>query len=377
MSDHGTKSSYDIQFRKSFAWDFDTLAGYPYRFLPVNTHAQVNSFGKLRLTQSLRPLLHEKHIKVLWVQGWQVLAYWQAIWQAHQSGIVVWLRAESNDLHTPHWSKRILRKFLINQLFKRVNRFFYIGNANRRLYQQFGVPEQKLIFAPYCVDNLRFAQTAETWVKDRNLLRKHWGIPESATCFLFCGKFIPKKRPLDLLEAVHRLVENERALGVNHKIHILFVGEGELRPLLEAKAHQLEAICGHSLVTFAGFLNQTEITNAYVSADCLVLPSDAGETWGLVVNEALACGCPALVSNLCGCAEDLISPLGTSYIYQYNCIPELAQRLQSIIYGDIKKPLSDTLRVLLQKYSIQTVITNVSTAYHSLIEEKPRGVNDY
>jgi glycosyltransferase involved in cell wall biosynthesis len=57
--------------------------------------------------------------------------------------------------------------------------------------------------------------------------------------------------------------------------------------------------------SFAGFLNQKEISQAYVAADCLVLPSDYRETWGLVVNEALASGVPCLVSQACGCAEDL------------------------------------------------------------------------
>jgi glycosyltransferase involved in cell wall biosynthesis len=69
--------------------------------------------------------------------------------------------------------------------------------------------------------------------------------------------------------------------------------------------------------SFCGFLNQTEISRAYVAADCLVLPSDYGETWGLVVNEALATGLPCLVSDACGCAEELageIGPFGLSNI---------------------------------------------------------------
>ena len=57
--------------------------------------------------------------------------------------------------------------------------------------------------------------------------------------------------------------------------------------------------------SFAGFLNQTEISKAYVAAEVLVLPSDYHETWGLVVNEAMASGLPCIVSDLCGCAEDL------------------------------------------------------------------------
>ncbi len=55
----------------------------------------------------------------------------------------------------------------------------------------------------------------------------------------------------------------------------------------------------------AGFQNQTELPAWYAAADVLVLPSDGGETWGLVVNEALACGTPAVVSDAVGCAPDL------------------------------------------------------------------------
>ena len=56
-----------------------------------------------------------------------------------------------------------------------------------------------------------------------------------------------------------------------------------------------------------GFLNQSEIGRAYAMADALVLPSRHSETWGLVVHEALAFGCQALISDRVGCAEDLLS----------------------------------------------------------------------
>jgi glycosyltransferase involved in cell wall biosynthesis len=80
-------------------------------------------------------------------------------------------------------------------------------------------------------------------------------------------------------------------------------------------------------VTFAGFLNQSEIVRAYVAADCLVLPSDAGETWGLVVNEAMACGLPAIVSDQVGCGPDLVTEGVTGSIFPMGDLGALAQRL--------------------------------------------------
>jgi glycosyltransferase involved in cell wall biosynthesis len=80
-------------------------------------------------------------------------------------------------------------------------------------------------------------------------------------------------------------------------------------------------------VRFAGFLNQADIPAAYVAADCLVLPSDYGETWGLVVNEAMACGVPALVSDQVGSAVDLVSPGRTGDVFACADVDALARLL--------------------------------------------------
>ncbi len=335
LTRHGAEVTRDKEFGKSFAWDVDPLEGYPHRFLEVNSGWDVNRFGGVRLAGPLGPLIRERGVRAVWLQGWQVMAYWQAAWQAKAAGAEVWLRGESNDLAPrPAW-KQLLRRAVLGRLFSKVDHFFCIGSANRRLYQAMGVPQEKLHLAPYCVDNARFAKEAgeirnsefgnrslESGIRNpKSEIRNSWGISEDAFCVLFCGKFIGKKRPGDLVAAVRRL---ERAEGGGMKaeggIHLLFVGSGEL-------GSELRAVCrvvfdadnsSSSLIphpssfaphaSFAGFLNQTQIPRAYAAADCLVLPSDHGETWGLVVNEAMASGVPCVVSDACGCAEDLVEP---------------------------------------------------------------------
>src|ERR1041384_986261 len=94
LTDHGTRPSYDKQFGKTFAWDIDTLSGYPHRFLQVNHKPNVSSFGKLRLAESLHRRIKDYGVRALWINGWQVAAYWQAVWQAQTAGIPIWLRGE-------------------------------------------------------------------------------------------------------------------------------------------------------------------------------------------------------------------------------------------------------------------------------------------
>src|SRR5207248_1690512 len=111
-------------------------------------------------------------------------------------------------------------------------------------------------------------------------------------------------------------------IATGAQAHVLVVGDGEL--MTEARAL---AARERLPLTFAGFLNQTEIVGAYVAADCLVLPSDTGETWGLVVNEAMACGIPAIVSDQVGCGPDLVSDSVTGAMFPMGDIDALARCL--------------------------------------------------
>jgi len=86
LTDHGTRKTHDREFGKEFAWDIDTLSGYPYRFLEVAPEATPSSFRKCRLRERLRERLRQSKVKALWIQGWQVAAYWQAVREARAAG---------------------------------------------------------------------------------------------------------------------------------------------------------------------------------------------------------------------------------------------------------------------------------------------------
>src|SRR3954451_8994846 len=317
LSRHASVESRDREFGKNFKWDIDMLGGYPHRFLEAPAGATPNTPFRLRSLESLPDLFRKANTRAVWVQGWQVAGYWQAVWAAKKLGLQVWLRGESNNLApVPFW-KQPIKKLLLGQLFQRVDHFLCIGTANRELYRSYGVPDAKLHMAPYAVDNERFAEQAAKLTGHRLQIRRQWNIPEDAFCVLFCGKFVPKKRPMDLIKAAQLLITDNPITNSGPKaIHLLFVGSGELgnemrnacNVVFDAEASNSSLVTSHSSLpkaSFAGFLNQTEISKAYIAADVLVLPSDYSETWGLVVNEAMASGLPCIVSDQCGCAEDL------------------------------------------------------------------------
>ena len=243
----------------------------------------------------------------------------------------------------------------------------YIGEANRQFYLEQGIGKERLAPAPYCVDNSRFAAAAAAARPERHRIREEWGIPTEAFCFLFAGKFIAKKRPFDLIEAARRL---QHALQ-GKKIHLLWVGTGELGGELRQACHaHFDAEKGERgnapngrngpNASFVGFLNQSEISRAYVAADCLVLPSDAKETWGLVVNEAMASGLPCIVSNACGCVEDLVEPIRPDLSYPVGDITALERAMAAAI---THPPNPELLRAHISKYDVSQTIDTVESLY--------------
>ena len=385
LTDHGTRRSRDREFGQTFAWDIDTLSGYTHRFLEVDQRATPTSFWRCRLRERLRDRLRANKVSALWVQGWQVAAYWQAVHEANSAGAEVWLRGESNDLAPqPTW-KSAPKRLRNGWLFRRIDKFFYIGKANRRLYEKSGVPEGKLYPAPYAVDNERFAMQAAVLRGRRAALRKQWDIPEDAFCVMFCGKFIIKKRPLDLVAAARTLIEKKTL----SKLHLLFVGSGVLGPELrracrvvcDAEGERMSSRIGGASyeppfppASFTGFLNQTEISQAYVAADCLVLPSDYRETWGLVVNEALASGLPSLVSQACGCAEEL-SSCGTFALGDINMLSSKLVRVAQEGCEIVAPPtISESVSSIVRAYS-ESRITAPVDQFNTLLDRSGKSTS--
>jgi glycosyltransferase involved in cell wall biosynthesis len=169
-----------------------------------------------------------------------------------------------------------------------------VGKANRYYYQTFGVDAERLYLCPHSIDVKRFAEPAESYEKDALLWRHEMGISDDRCVILFAGKFMSSKHPIELMRAVQTLPESAV---------LVMVGGGELES-------EVKAIAAANPERFRvmPFQNQSRMPVVYRLGDLFVLPSVSGETWGLAVNEALACGRPVLVSDRVGCEADVVDP---------------------------------------------------------------------
>ena len=280
-----------VGFGTAFSWDIPLFDGYRHRILNcAQPPFAVPAFGQ-RWARGIGPLLDEFRPDVAMVLGWQEISLVQAVFACRRRGIPIILRGESNAKKQRSRAVQVIHKLY----FKLFDGYLAIGKSNADLYLSAGVASKQIVTAGYSVDNDRFSQSAKVLQASRSDLRHRWSIEEGNICFLFVGKLEMKKRVLHFLAAL------ALARQTDASIVGLVVGRGEQND--EANAFVVE----HTLpVVFAGFLNQSQITEAYVAADALVLPSDFGETWGLVVNEAMAVGLPVICSDRVGCADDLV-----------------------------------------------------------------------
>jgi len=336
-------------FGIAFKWDLPLLEGYRHRvFAEPPVHGGTGS-GAATFRRLRRWILDQRPDAVL-CTGWHHPSLFIGLAAARTSGAPCLLRCESNLLHKRALPARCFQR-LILRLFAAV---LPIGQLNRAYYSAFGVADSKMFPAPYFVDNARFSAAAAG--ADRNALRSRWKIPESGFCFLFAGKFEHKKHPEILLEAMDGM----------SSAHLLIVGSGPMESELRGLAARLGISC-----TFTGFLNQTEIPGAYAAADCLVLPSDSGETWGLVVNEAMACGIPAIVSDRVGCRSDLISEGITGLSFPFGSMSALRACMHELASDPARThEMGGRARELIGNYSVGSAAAGVLAALDSVARKR-------
>src|SRR5579872_6968584 len=263
---------------------------FSYQVLPARRHR----FGKFNLllntgaAAALRRALPEAVV----CGGYNFLAYWQAGLWANRNRIPLLLWSESNsaDMRTEYPPVEFLKKRFIQMC----SGFIAAGKASRDYLLQLGAPEGTVLIAPDSVDVNMYTQAAATARTRSRELRTEHALPERY--FLYVGRMVREKGVFDLLAAYAKLDMNTRL-----QIGLVFVGDGPVRAELERRASRVQT----GTVKFCGWVHREQISQFYALAHALVFPTHS-DPWGLVVNEAMACGLPIIASHVAGCVENLV-----------------------------------------------------------------------
>jgi glycosyltransferase involved in cell wall biosynthesis len=363
-SRHGVDVAMDTGFGTAFRWDVPLLDGYEHVFLPnAATKPDVSRFGGVRVANATDVLANGRYDALL-VLGWQTRAHVQMLRAAWKLGLPVIVRGESTLQRSPSVGVRALarralwlptRQRVYRAAFDRVDAFLVIGSRNRDYYRAFGVPDEKFFWAPYGVDNEWFSLSEPARSLARERVRQQLGVTDRSVVFASSAKLIARKRPLDLVDAVAQVRRN----GIDARA--VFIGDGEERARIDAHA----ARTGLSEFThIAGFVNQAELPAWYAAADALVLPSDSRETWGLVVNEAMAAGLPVIVSDAAGCSVDLVRDGENGFTYPCGDVHTLAERLAAVAHldDDARRAFGTRSREIVARFGIDVAAAATAAA---------------
>ncbi len=289
---------YDPDFKKAFKWDIPLLDGYEKEFVEnISKEPGAGHFKGIK-NRDIIQRIDKYNPDALLVFGWSFQSHLQEL--RHYAGNKkILFRGDSTLLdEQPGVSvRKIFRRLFLKWVYRHVEFALYVGTANKAYYLSHGLKETQLVYAPHAVDNDRFEDTDGVYEARANKWKSDLGISSNELVFLFAGKLEAKKDPGLLIDAFASLSAPA--------IRLIIVGSGVLEQELKQQA------AADQRIIFLDFQNQQQMPLVYRLGDVFMLPSKGpGETWGLSVNEAMACKRPVIVSNKCGCAHDVVNGNG-------------------------------------------------------------------
>ena len=248
--------------------------------------------------------------------GYSYLASWQALFwaQLHNVPFLLWSESNRQDQRRGH----ALVEFLKTEFLSRCSGFVVPGQSALEYLRSHKIREEQIFTAPNAVDNELFSASAAAARQNASRLRKELDLPDRY--FLFVGRLVPEKGVFDLLSAYAKLDRS-----VREQVGLVFVGDGASRSRL---AEQSAAI-SPGVIRFAGFAQQVQVATYYALAEVAILPTYT-DTWGLVVNEAMACGLPVILSRVAGCAADLVAENSNGLLIEPGDVGALATAMNTI-----------------------------------------------
>jgi glycosyltransferase involved in cell wall biosynthesis len=245
--------------------------------------------------------------------GYNYVASWQAAYWARARRVPFLLWTESTALDKR--GRHLPIEFLKNR-FRRLCRGFVVpGSASSGYLMDLGVPQERIFTAPNAIDIARFSRLAEESRSDELQIRSELSLP--SRYFLYVGRIVRAKGVFELLEAYAQMETDIRG-----KIGLVVVGDGADRIELMRRAARIRP----GNIVFPGFVHRDELVRFYTLGEALLLPTHS-DTWGLVVNEAMSCGLPVIVTSVAGCTADLVQNGWNGVVVSPKDPPQLANAM--------------------------------------------------
>ena len=342
-----TNSIVENGFGVNENWNIDLLSGYDYEFIE-NASSQPSSltYNGIKNPYLIKNINAYEPDGII-VYGWKHQSHLSVLNYFHGKVPVIF-RGDSTTLDDcSGFSLRSYFRFIFLQwVYRKVDYVLSPGSASDKYFLKSGLKQNQIIRAEHAIDNERFMSMSETDDKELLNLKSSLLIKENQVVFLFAGKFIDKKNPLLLIEAFEQLKKNK------DNIRLLLVGNGILEKQIKESINRLPFQIS-SAITLLPFQDQQQMKLLYRVANVFVLPSKS-ETWGLSVNEALACGTPVIVSDKCGASKNLVKDQENGLVFKSENCQDLFQKMEMMCNDEFRKRLTAKTVTSLGKYTYES-----------------------
>jgi glycosyltransferase involved in cell wall biosynthesis len=309
-----TGAKYDSGFGRVINWDIPLLSGYDYEFVEnVSPAPGTGHFKGIDNPQLIEKVAGFEPTTIL-LFGWAFKSH-LALMRHFKGKVPILFRGDSTLLNESGLLKKTARRIFLTWVYRYVDYALYVGANNKDYFLKHGLKEKQLVLAPHAVDNNRFFANGEQLQKDVVEWRSELGLSDKDFVVLFAGKLEDNKNPFLILEAAEQLKDEH--------VKFVIVGNGELEGKLK------ETAAANKNVIFVDFQNQGKMPLVYRLGDAFILPSQS-ETWGLAINEAMACGRAVIASDRCGGAIDLIENGYNGYVFPHANVEGLVTAVREV-----------------------------------------------
>jgi glycosyltransferase involved in cell wall biosynthesis len=266
------------------------------------------SLSRIRnLDTNITPILDRHNFDAMVIFGlYDSLSVWQAFAWCQRHHKPCFIRCDSNVSRDGRFFRRLTKGWIISRRVRQAAGMLYIGTQNRKYYECFGAKPEQLFCAPWEIDYPVLETVYQEAIQQREHIRQQLSLAPNTCVVITASRLLPVKGYDLLIPAMADL----RAKGCN--IELLIAGDGPYRKEMEAKVDRLGAP-----VRLLGNLGRKQLIEAMTASDVFALPS-FWEPWGLVVNEAVLCGLPIVVSDRVGAGVDLVRDGKNGYVFPAN-----------------------------------------------------------
>lgn len=309
----------DREKRRDWNIDYNAIR-FSYSILFKGTIDRINKF---RIAKRTWNKLNEIKPDTTIICDYSNIFGWSALFwcKKNQNNLIFWLDSTIND-RKHFFPKEQIKHFFLEHF----HLYLAPGEKTQQYLEYMKVENSKIVITGYAVENNYFLR--EYYKRKNNLTSNTIKNIYTGKNFLFVGRLSPEKNIIQMLQAFNAVKHLDKNWG------LLLLGSGPLKERIES------FILNNNLekqIHLVGFVQQKEIVKYYTFSDVLILPS-LSEPWGLVVNEAMLCRMPVIVSNRCGCAPELVKEGVNGFSFNAKDMLKLQQLMQGFIEGnyDIK-----------------------------------------